>query len=194
MMERSEAGINPPGADDAEDHDGFTTALPLIIQQSPDLNMEDLKSCFEVVSTKPESLMHYEVEAFLLNEYMKGTEDPLEATLEHFKENEMICNEINAVQDGKNTTQSCEELVKTFGLKCNLPGSFQSSLVTLIGAQSYDEGIKETIFCGGDSCSRSNVVGACLGAKFGIANIPIEWIAKVDGIEDIIENCLKVFS
>jgi len=40
---------------------------------------------------------------------------------------------------------------------------------------------------GGDSCSRSIVIGACLGAKFGLAGIPIEWIEKVDNIEEIIK-------
>lgn len=193
MMDRYKAGINPPGPEDAEDHDGLCTALPLMIQQSPDLNMEELKSCFQVVSTKPDAITHYEVEAFLLNEYLKGTENPIEATKDHFKENEMILNEINAVLEGKKAGQSAEELVKKFGLACPLPGSFQSSLVTLVGAQSYADGIKEAIFCGGDSCSRSNLIGACLGAKFGISAIPQEWLAKVDGIEELIDNCMKVF-
>ena len=53
------------------------------------------------------------------------------------------------------------------------------------------------IFCihfSGDCCSRATVIGACLGAKFGIEGIPIEWIDRVDGIEDLIAKSIKVFS
>ena len=46
----------------------------------------------------------------------------------------------------------------------------------------------------GDCCSRATVIGACLGAKFGIEGIPIEWIDRVDGIEDLIAKSIKVFS
>ena len=193
MMDQHKAVVDPPGPKDAEDHDGLCTALPLIIQQSPDLDMAELETCFQIVSTKRDALNHYEVEAFLLNEYLKGTENPIEATKDHFQENEMILKEINAVLDGKKAGKCAEELVEQFGMACPLPGSFQSSLVTLVGAQSYADGIKEAIFCGGDSCSRANLIGACLGAKFGITAIPEEWLAKVDGVEELINNCMIVF-
>ena len=72
--------------------------------------------------------------------------------------------------------------------------SFQSSLVSIIGATSYSEAIRETILCGGDSCTRGFLIGACLGAKFGIQSIPEDWLRKVDGIKDIIEKSIKCFS
>ena len=43
--------------------------------------------------------------------------------------------------------------------------SFQSSLVSIIGASSYSEAIRETTLCGGDSCTRGILIGACLGAS-----------------------------
>ena len=72
--------------------------------------------------------------------------------------------------------------------------SFQSSLVSIIGATSYSEAIRETILCGGDSCTRGILIGACLGAKFGIQSIPEDWLKKVDGMKDIIEKSIKCFS
>ena len=194
MMDRFKAGINPPGPEDANEHDGLVTAMPFILQQSPNLEMDKLKSCFEIMTTKPESLDHHEVEAFLINEYIKGAEDPIEITKDHFKQNEKIIGEINAVLEGKESGKSAEELVKKFGMACPMPGSFQGSLVSIIGAQSYAAAIRETILCAGDSCSRSNLIGACLGAKFGIQNIPEDWMGKVEGIENILENCIKVFA
>ena len=49
------------------------------------------------------------------------------------------------------------------GMACHLPGSFLSSVVAIIDAKSYDSAIKQNILCGGDSCSRATVIGACLG-------------------------------
>ena len=109
-------------------------------------------------------------------------------------DNKAICKEIEAVKAGLAAKTPAKDLVKKFGMACPMPGSFQSSLVSIIGAKSYQEAICETILCGGDSCSRANLIGACLGAKFGIQGIPQEWMAKVDGIEDVIENSIKCFA
>ena len=104
-----------------------------------------------------------------------------------------ILDEIRAVEDGLADNKSPQELVKSFGMACPLPGSFQSSLVSINTAKNYPDAIRETIYCGGDSCTRANFIGACLGAKFGIQGIPKEWLAQVDGIQDIIEKSIKVF-
>ena len=79
-------------------------------------------------------------------------------------------------------------------MACELPGSFMGSLVSIIRAQSYAEGIRETIRCAGALCARSNFIRACLYAKYGIEDIPIEWIERVEGMEQIIENFLKCFA
>ena len=47
LMDRYKNGIIPPGPEDACDHDGLTTGLPLILQQTPK-NMDQLKSCFQM--------------------------------------------------------------------------------------------------------------------------------------------------
>ena len=49
--------------------------------------------------------------------------------------------------------------------------------------RNYPEGIWKTIQCAGALCARSNFIGACLGAMYGIENIPIEWIERVEGME-----------
>lgn len=196
MMDRFKAGIYPPGPDDAREHDGLVTALPLIIQQSPNLDFNLLKKATSVVTQDPFAVEHLEVEAFLISQFIQSSEDPITATKEKFKDvKETIVNEMSAVQDEKaGVVTTAREMVKKFGMACPLPGSFQSSLVSIIGATSYADAIRETMLCGGDSCSRANLIGACLGAKFGIDGIPIDWMAKVDGIEEIIENSIKCFA
>merc|ERR1719361_1689048 len=110
------------------------------------------------MTTDPLAVEHHKAEAFLINQFIQDVDDPIKAA---------------------------KELVKKFGMACPMPGSFQSSLVSIIGAKSYATAIRETILCAGDSCSRSNLIGACLGAKFGIQNIPEDWMGKVEGIENI---------
>jgi len=40
--------------------------------------------------------------------------------------------------------------------------------------------MRANILAGGDNCSRGVFVGAFLGAKYGIDEIPVEWIEKVN--------------
>ena len=106
----------------------------------------------------------------------------------------MVCQEIIAVEKGLAEGTDSKTLVRKCGMACELPGSFMSSLVSIIRAESYAEGIRETIRCAGALCARSNFIGACLGAKYGIQNIPFDWIERVEGMEQIIENSLKCFA
>ena len=86
--------------------------------------------------------------------FYTAQEDPVKSTKEKFAANKDILNEITAVENGLNEGKSAKELVKQFGMACPMPGSFQSSLVSIIGAKSYPDAIRETVLCGGDSCSR----------------------------------------
>jgi hypothetical protein len=40
---------------------------------------------------------------------------------------------------------------------------------------------------------RSVLIGACLGARFGIQNIPVDWLLKVDNVEDLVSKAEKIF-
>ena len=82
--------------------------------------------------------------------------------------------------------------VATLGKACYLPGSFQGGLSTLLRASSYVEAVRMNIMAGGCNCCRANVVGACLGAKFGIDGIPHEWLQKVEGIAEIADMAINI--
>jgi hypothetical protein len=193
MVDRYNADIRPPGPDDAREHDGLDVALPLMIQQAPNYDASALAQAINIMTQDPWSVNHHEAEAFMIGQFIHGEDDPIGKTKEKFEDNTDIVKEIEAVEQGKNEGQDAKVLVKKFGMACPMPGSFQSSLVSIIGAKSYHDALRETIACGGDACSRANLIGACLGAKYGIEGIPIHWLAKVDGIESLIENAIKVF-
>jgi ADP-ribosylglycohydrolase len=75
-----------------------------------------------------------------------------------------------------------------------MPGSFQSAMRALIDDTGFVNALREVITAGGCNCSRSCVVGACLGAKYGIEGIPLEWIKRTLVAEEAIQLALKLVS
>ena len=71
---------------------------------------------------------------------------------------------------------------------------FQSTLVSLLDANSYVDGVRTNMMAGGDCCSRSIFIGACLGAKFGLGAIPTEWMEKVDNFENVLKMAEQIMS
>ena len=60
----------------------------------------------------------------------------------------------------------------------DLPGSLQSAVRALLDTKDYVTSVREVVLAGGCNCSRVSFIGACLGAKFGLDGIPVEWIKK----------------
>ncbi|KAG7227370.1 hypothetical protein INR49_000375 [Caranx melampygus] len=46
-----------------------------------------------------------------------------------------------------------------------LPGAFQAALHGVLTAKQYEQAIRDTMSCGGCTCSRGSFIGACLGAQ-----------------------------
>lgn len=194
LMENFQSGQFPTGSKDAYEHDALVAMLPLIIQSSPDLDFQVLRKGFHLLTQCPFSVDHHLVEAKLLSQFIKGSENPVSDTKIKLSDSSKLYQEIVTVERCVERGLDPKHLVRQFGMACELPGSFMSSLVSILRAKSYPDGIRETIHCAGALCARSNFIGACLGAKYGIENIPRDWIEKVDGIEDIMENSIKCFS
>ena len=199
FLENHQKSITPPGSPTCEDHDGIAIALPWIIQScsSADLPWTSLKEGVEILSTNPMALSHYEVESTLLYGALHPdlVSDPIAKAKAQFQDRyPEIVDEIKAVENGKASGMTIKQLVKEFGLACSLPGSFQGALASIVGANSYKDAIRANIMAGGDSCSRGLIIGAYLGAKFGIEGIPTDWLDKVDNIEKILLDAKSIYS
>ncbi len=191
MMENYRQGVWPTGTEDGYEHDGLVAFLPLIIQQSPKLNHEELKDAIKLCTKFPYAVGHHLVEAELLSKFIEGSEHPVEDVRNIFSGTK---GEIDAVTKGLAEHIDHRYLVRKCGMACELPGSFMSSLVIILRANSYAEGVRENIRAAGALCARANLVGACLGAKFGIKAIPFEWLDRVECSEQIIEDSIKCFN
>ena len=73
-----------------------------------------------------------------------------------------------------------------FGRACHVPQGVPLIFHILQHAPSYRAGIEANIRAGGDSCGRSVMLGAMLGAKFGLGGedgIPLEWLGRVRQVQ-----------
>ncbi|TKB10661.1 ADP-ribosylglycohydrolase family protein [Desulforhopalus sp. IMCC35007] len=69
-----------------------------------------------------------------------------------------------------------------FGTSCNLAFGVPALAHNAITAGSYREAVQKNIYAGGDSCGRAILLGALLGAAYGVGGekgIPLEWIDKL---------------
>uniref|UniRef100_A0AC34EZ81 Uncharacterized protein n=1 Tax=Panagrolaimus sp. ES5 TaxID=591445 RepID=A0AC34EZ81_9BILA len=57
--------------------------------------------------------------------------------------------------------------------------AFQSAFYELLHAKSFVSGIEDSIARGGDTDTNACIVGALIGARFGVDEIPYEWIQAV---------------
>ncbi len=87
-------------------------------------------------------------------------------------------------QDG----QDHASVAKGFGLSCNLEFGLPIVAHNLLQAGSFAEAIRRNILAGGDSCGRGILLGAVLGAVYGVGGergIPDEWLRKLRKRDDI---------
>ena len=79
-------------------------------------------------------------------------------------------------------------LVKKLGMACSYPGTFNSSIHSIINSTNYKSAILRTIKAGGCNCSRANFIGAYFAALRGARTIPKNWIRKTDLAKKILNQ------
>lgn len=57
--------------------------------------------------------------------------------------------------------------------------AFQNALYELLHASTLEEGIIETLQCGGDTDTNGAICGALLGAVYGQEAVPRQWVEKI---------------
>ena len=90
------------------------------------------------------------------------------------------------------TGNSNAEVTNKIGMSCYLRFGVPCVAHNLATTDSYQTAIRDNIYAGGDSCGRAILLGAVLGATYGIGGcgIPQEWIDKLR-IKDEIEQTLS---
>ncbi|KAF3698973.1 Crystallin J1A [Channa argus] len=73
-----------------------------------------------------------------------------------------------------------------------LPGAFQAALHGVLTARQYEQAIRDTMSCGGCTCSRGSFIGACLGAQIGLEGIPSTWKSKTLRYNSVLEHAKNI--
>ena len=156
--------------------DGYCAALPFFLYGC---DFKSLKKIIMIVSVSKISLKYGLAKFHLIDLALKGSNDPINDFLKKFKKNSYFKSVVEDIKKVKKLKSKPHPMVvKKLGMACSYPGTFNSSIHSIINSSSYKEAILRTIKAGGCNCSRVNFIGAYFAALKGIDNIPKSWIKK----------------
>ena len=73
-------------------------------------------------------------------------------------------------------------------MACSYPGTFESSIHSILTSSNYKSAILKTIKAGGCNCSRVNFIGAYFAALKGMRSIPNSWVKKTSAANRILKQ------
>ena len=174
------------GGAKVNESDGYCAALPYFLY-GYDLN--SLKKVISIVTVSKISLKYALAKFHLIDLALKGAKNPINEFIKKFKKNtyfKIIINDIKKVKKLKSSPHSV--VVKKLGMACSYPGTFNSSIHSIINSTSYKDAILKTIKAGGCNCSRANFIGAYFAALKGFNSIPKSWIKKTNSAKKILNQ------
>ena len=166
--------------------DGFCAALPYFLYG---FDFNSLKKIISTVTVSKISLKYALAKFYLIDLALKGSKDPLKEFLRKYKKNsyfKSIVEDIKKVKRLKSRHHTI--VVKKLGMACSYPGTFNSSIHSIINSTNYKGAILKTIKAGGCNCSRVNFIGAYFAALKGFNTIPKSWIKKTEPAKKILDQ------
>ena len=164
------------GGKKVNESDGFCAALPYFLYG---YNFKDLKKIISIVTVSKISLKYALVKFHLIDLALKGSKDPIKEFILKYKNNAYYKSVITGIKKVKKIKKKSHPFaVKKLGMACSYPGTFESSIHSIINSTNYKSAILKTIKAGGCNCSRVNFIGAYFSALKGVNSIPKNWVKK----------------
>ena len=174
------------GGKKVNESDGYCAALPYFLYG---YNLKDVKKIISTVTVSKISLKYALAKFYLIDLALKGCKDPINEFMKIFKKNSYFKNVVEDIKKVKRLKSKPHSLVvKKLGMACSYPGTFNSSIHSIINSTNYKGAILKTIKAGGCNCSRVNFIGAYFAALKGLGTIPKSWIKKTDLAKKILEQ------
>lgn len=207
FLEAITQGLAPTGNPDSKETDGLVSALPLIARMSttntlPE-QLHEVKRLASLLSSNPLAMIHTQCAGAILRNIIRegAAAATPEAMLKSISEvpgsSDSVEAELREIIDAPDS-ESHTKLVAQWGRPCANPGSFMGAIHATLRADGFAAGIRLVIKAGGCNCSRANLAGACLGAKYGFdidgdtpSGIPLEWMVKTDKVEEVLGLALE---
>ncbi len=174
------------GGKKVNESDGYCAALPYFLYG---YNLKDIKKIICTVTISKISLKYALAKFHLIDLALKGCKDPINEFMRIFKKNSYFKSVVEDIKKVKRLKSKPHPLVvKKLGMACSYPGTFNSSIHSIINSTNYKEAILKTIKAGGCNCSRVNFIGAYFAALKGVGTIPKSWIKKTDLAKKILDQ------
>lgn len=174
------------GGTKVNESDGFCAALPYFLYG---YDFNSLKKIISTVTVSKISLKYALAKFHLIDLALKGAKDPINEFLKKFKKNSYFKSVVDDIKKVKRLKSKPHPIVvKKLGMACSYPGTFNSSIHSIINSSSYKGAILRTIKAGGCNCSRVNFIGAYFAALKGVNSIPKSWIKKTDPAKKILNQ------
>ena len=174
------------GGEKVNESDGYCAALPYFLYG---YNLKDVKKIISTVTVSKISLKYALAKFYLIDLALKGCKDPINEFMKIFKKNSYFKSVVEDIKKVKRLKSKPHPLVvKKLGMACSYPGTFNSSIHSIINSTNYKGAILKTIKAGGCNCSRVNFIGAYFAALKGLGTIPKSWIKKTDLAKKILEQ------
>ena len=174
------------GGKKVNESDGYCAALPYFLYG---YNLKDVKKIISTVTVSKISLKYALAKFYLIDLALKGCKDPINEFMKIFKKNSYFKSVVEDMKKVKRLKSKPHPLVvKKLGMACSYPGTFNSSIHSIINSTNYKGAILKTIKAGGCNCSRVNFIGAYFAALKGLDTIPKSWIKKTDLAKKILEQ------
>ena len=174
------------GGKKVNESDGYCAALPYFLYG---YNITNLKKIISTVTISKISLKYALAKFHLIDLALKGSTDPIKEFTKKFKKDSYFKNVVQDIEKIKKLkTKPHPMIVKKLGMACSYPGTFNSSIHSIINSTNYKNAILRTIKAGGCNCSRVNFVGAYFTALKGFDSIPKAWIKKTIAATNILNQ------
>ncbi len=174
------------GGKKVNESDGYCAALPYFLYG---YNFKDVKKIISTVTISKISLKYALAKFYLIDLALKGSKDPINEFINIFKKNSYFKSVVEDIKKVKRLKSKPHPLaVKKLGMACSYPGTFNSSIHSIINSTNYKGAILKTIKAGGCNCSRVNFIGAYFAALKGLDTIPKSWIKKTDLAKKILDQ------
>jgi ADP-ribosylglycohydrolase len=166
--------------------DGYCAALPYFLYG---YGFNNIKKIIASITVSKISLKYALTKFHLIDMALKGSKDPIKEFTRKFKKNMYFRNVIKDIEKIKRLkTKPHPLMVKKLGMACSYPGTFNSSIHSIINSVTYKDAILKTIKAGGCNCSRVNFIGAYFAALKGVNSIPRSWIRKTVSAKKILNQ------
>ncbi|XP_070532727.1 crystallin J1A-like isoform X1 [Ptychodera flava] len=193
-----EAKNTVTGEKNSSDMHTSTAAIAVVAKYAGQADMLDkVRKVIKVTAIHTEDIAIGLAAARLLEHYILNGEDPdaVNSLLHKLKGSNSIADSkvvsyLEKVKDALDKTHS--QAGQEFGIACDYPGSFETSIHALLKFSNYLSAVRGTMVIGGDNCSRAAFIGACKAAQGGLESIPEDWKQKTRDYPKVLELAKQI--